>query len=102
MSLGHDPHSHPQKADSKDETYSHEQLMTAALEKLLIDKALISSGDMSGALDYWASKTPADGATLVTRYWTDPDFAQRVLRKSKQRCRRTRYRHRLDTRSRRR
>ena len=78
MSLGHDPHSHPQQADSEDEPYSHEQLMAAALEELLIDKGLISSGDMSGALDYWASKTPADGARLVTRYWTDPDFAQRV------------------------
>ena len=47
MSRGHDPHSHPQQADSEDEPYGHEQLMAA-------------------------------GARLVTRYWTDPDFAQRV------------------------
>ena len=71
-------HPHPQQPDSEDEPYSHEQVMATALEELLSDKGLIAAGDMSSALDYWASKTPADGARLVARCWTDPAFAQRV------------------------
>ena len=83
MSHDHDhehshEHPHPKQPDSEDESYSHEQVMATALEELLAEKGLISASDMSSALDYWASKTPADGARLVARCWTDSAFAQRV------------------------
>ena len=76
--MNHD-HPHPGQVDSEDETYSRERLMAAAIEELLAEKDLITSSDMARALDYWASRTPADGARLVARSWTDPAFASRVL-----------------------
>lgn len=77
--MSHD-HPHPRQLDSEDERFTREQLMAAAIEELLAEKEQISSGDMARALDYWASRTPADGARLIARSWTDQAFAAHVLR----------------------
>ena len=74
-----DHHPHPGHTDSEDQPWCREQLMAAAVESLLIEKDVISSGDMTRALDYWASRTPADGARLIARCWTDDAFAARVM-----------------------
>ncbi len=71
-------HKHPQQPDSEDEPQSHQQTMAQAVEELLIEKGLIAPSEMAAALDYWASKTPTDGARLVARCWTDPSFAATV------------------------
>ena len=74
---GHHPH--PGQPDSEDQTWSHERLMAAAVESLLVEKGVVTSGDVARALDYWASRTPADGARLIARCWTDEGFAARVM-----------------------
>ena len=74
---GHHPH--PRQADSEDQSWSHERLMAAAVESLLVEKGIVTSGDVARALDYWASRTPADGARLIARCWTDETFAARVM-----------------------
>ena len=72
-------HLHPGQPDSEDQPWSHEQLMAAAVEALLVQKGVITPADVASALDYWASRTPADGARLVARCWTDDAFASRVM-----------------------
>ena len=74
---GHHPH--PRQADSEDQSWSHERLMAAAVESLLVEKGIVKSGDVARALDYWASRTPADGARLIARCWTDETLAARVM-----------------------
>ncbi|MDD9996582.1 MAG: nitrile hydratase subunit alpha [Rhodospirillaceae bacterium] len=74
---GHHPH--PGQPDSEDQPWSHEQLMAAAVEALLVQKGVITPADVASALDYWASRTPADGARLVARCWTDDAFASRTM-----------------------
>ena len=74
---GHHPH--PGQPDSEDQTWSHERLMAAAVESLLVEKGIVTSGDVARALDYWASRTPADGASLIARCWTDETFAALVM-----------------------
>ena len=74
---GHHPH--PGQPDNEDQPWSHEQLMAAAVEALLVRKGVITPADVARALDYWASRTPADGARLVARCWTDDAFASRVM-----------------------
>ena len=74
---GHHPH--PRQADSEDQSWSHERLMAATVESLLVEKGIVTSGDVARALDYWASRTPADGARLIARCWTDETFAARVM-----------------------
>lgn len=81
MSHTHDhthKHAHPKQADSEDEPSSYHQLIAQAVEELLVEKGLITSTEMAAALDYLASKQPADGARLVARCWTDSDFAASV------------------------
>ena len=78
MSHDHDHdhvHKHPKQKDSEDEPQSYHQVLAQAVEELLIEKGLIAAAEMASALDYWASKTPTDGARLVAHCWTDPDFA---------------------------
>ena len=72
-------HPHPGQPDTEDRPWSREQLMAAAVEALMIRKRLFTPADVAGALDYWASRTPADGARLIARCWTDDAFAARVM-----------------------
>ncbi len=53
--------------------------MAAAVESLLVEKGVVTATDMTRSLDYWASRTPADGARLVARCWTDDAFAARAM-----------------------
>jgi nitrile hydratase alpha subunit len=50
-----------------------------ALEELLVDKGVIRREDVRAGIDWLVSRTPADGARLVARAWTDPTFKQRLL-----------------------
>lgn len=72
-------HPHPGQPDSEDRPWSREQLMAAAVEALLIQKHVFAPADVTGALDYWASRTPAAGARLIARCWTDDAFAARLM-----------------------
>ena len=74
---GHHPH--PGPPDSEDRPWSQEQLMAAAIEALLVQKRVFTPADVADALDYWASRTPADGARLIARCWTDDAFAARLM-----------------------
>jgi len=50
-----------------------------ALEELLVEKGVIRREDVRRLIDQLVSTTPADGARLIARAWTDPDFKQRLL-----------------------
>jgi nitrile hydratase len=50
-----------------------------ALEQLLVEKGVIRREDVRRAIDWLASRTPADGARLVARAWVDPAFKERLL-----------------------
>jgi nitrile hydratase len=50
-----------------------------ALEALLIEKGVIGSGTVDKVLGYFESEmTPLNGKKIVSRAWTDPDFARRL------------------------
>jgi len=50
-----------------------------ALEALLIEKGVITREDVREGIDWLVSRTPADGARLVARAWTNPAFRERLL-----------------------
>jgi nitrile hydratase len=50
-----------------------------ALEELLVEKGVIRREDVRQRIDWLVSSSPADGARLVARAWTDPEFKQRLL-----------------------
>ena len=51
-----------------------------ALEKLLVNRGVVSREDVRRMVDWLVSRTPADGARLVARAWVDPAFRERLLR----------------------
>ncbi|AKS31961.1 nitrile hydratase subunit alpha [Mycolicibacterium goodii] len=52
----------------------------AALERLLIDKGVITEQTVDKVLGYFESEmTPLNGKKIVVKAWTDPDFAVRVV-----------------------
>lgn len=50
-----------------------------ALEQLLVEKDAVSSDEVRAGIDWLVSRTPANGARLVARAWTDPEFKARLL-----------------------
>ena len=50
-----------------------------ALEQLLVEKDAVSSDEVRAGIDWLVSRTPANGARLVARAWTDPEFKTRLL-----------------------
>ena len=70
------PHAPP----AKDETiHSYYQILGLALKELLIEKGVVSADDMRKAIELRDSITPANGARVVAKAWTDPDYKQRLL-----------------------
>lgn len=76
---GHDHgHAHPPAAPDADET-GHYALMARAMKELLIEKGVIGADDVRRNLEFLDSRDPADGARIVARAWTDPDFHKRLM-----------------------
>lgn len=76
---GHDhDHDHPGTTPDVNETGYYE-LMAEAMKELLIEKGVVSAEDVRRNLEFLDSRDPVDGAKVIARAWTDPDFKQRLL-----------------------
>lgn len=68
-----DEHHHP-------EPESYASLRTKALESLLVEKGIIASDAVDAVVQaYEEDIGPRNGAKVVARAWTDPDYKQRLL-----------------------
>jgi nitrile hydratase len=50
-----------------------------ALERVLVEKGVITREEVRARVDWLVSRTPADGARLVARAWVDNGFKERLL-----------------------
>ena len=50
-----------------------------AIRELLIEKGVITAREVSDMVEDWERKSPEDGARVVARAWTDPEFKTRLL-----------------------
>jgi len=77
---GHD-HIHresgPPQADDK--VHSYYQILGIALQELLIEKGIVSADEVRQMIERRDAITPARGAKIVARAWTDADFKARFL-----------------------
>lgn len=67
------PSGHPYRADS-DTVLSYWQVMEIAVRELLIDKGVTTANDVAAQIDAMDTRSPANGAQVVARAWSDPDF----------------------------
>lgn len=50
-----------------------------AMQELLIEKGVVSRGDIQRKLEELDARSPTDGAKVVARAWVDPQFKERLL-----------------------
>ena len=74
--------------NKKESEYDHDHqvvpddiaLRVRALESILIDKKMIAPADLDVVVDAYENRIgPRNGAQVVARAWTDPDFRARLL-----------------------
>ena len=83
----HDDHDHdhghahapPQKDHDTGAAGVHE-ILEAAVRSLLIEKGVLTAQEIAAQVDLMDSRTPALGAKVVARAWSDPDFKRRLLK----------------------
>ena len=80
----HDHHDHHHENDhapvAKDEKiHSYYQILGLALKELLIEKSVITADEVRKAIEYRDSITPANGARMVVKAWTEPAYKVRLL-----------------------
>lgn len=80
---GHDhdhlsPSGHPYRQD-QDAPLTYHQQMEIAVRELLVEKGVTSKAEIAEQITAMDNRTPAMGAAVVARAWTDPDFRARLL-----------------------
>jgi nitrile hydratase len=75
----HHGHNHPHDPIEVSEGASEYEIMVHAIKELLIEKGVISGEDIRKTLEFMDTRTPALGAKVVARAWTDPQFKKRLL-----------------------
>ena len=72
-------HRHPHQPDIEDRPFEYYQVMAEAVGELLIEKGVLSAGELRRAIEDLDARSPALGARVVARAWVDPDFKARLL-----------------------
>ena len=73
-------HAQPHAPPAKDEKiHSYFQVLGLALKELLNEKNILTADEIRQAIEFRDSITPATGAKIVARAWSDPTFKKRLL-----------------------
>lgn len=73
---------HAPQPDIEDRPLTRHQIMQIAVTELLIEKGVFSADDMREQIEIMDSISPARGAELVARAWSDDGFKQRLIEDS--------------------
>lgn len=72
------PSGHPYRPDD-DHPLTYWQQMEIAVRELLIEKGVTTAQAINAQIDAMDARTPANGAAVVARAWTDPAFRTALL-----------------------
>ena len=75
----HHGHNHPHDPIEVSEGASEYEIMVHAIKELLLEKGVITGEDIRKTLEFMDTRTPALGAKVVARAWSDPEFKTRLL-----------------------
>ena len=79
-------HDHPHEEFTGDTAPSYYEMMEIAVRELLIERQLVSAGEITRQIEVLDSRTPALGAAVVARAWMDPAFKARLLANGRSAC----------------
>jgi len=72
-------HTHGAPRPDQDDTITYYRAMEIAVRELLIDKGILTAGDVRRQVESMDARGPRGGAAMVARAWLDPSFKQRML-----------------------
>ena len=77
--------------DSQDHEHPKHELSAVArrvyaIRELLLEKGVLSEHDIRCQIEYQEARSPANGATIVARAWTDPAYKARLIADPKGAC----------------
>ena len=72
------PSGHPYRKDD-DIALSYWQVMEIAVRELLIEKGHITAAEVHDQINTMDARSPANGAKVVARAWSDPEFKSALL-----------------------
>ena len=72
------PSGHPYRADD-DTDLTYWQTMEIAVRELLVEKGITTAAEINEQIDLMDARNPANGAQVVARFWSDPEFAKTML-----------------------
>lgn len=79
------PSGHPYRPDN-DEPLSHWQIMEIAVRELMVEKGHMTAAEINAQVEKMDARSPANGAKVVARAWTDPDFKKALLADGTKAC----------------
>lgn len=59
------------------------KVMEGAVRELLIEKGLVTADQIHRQIEQMDERTPANGAKIVARAWSDPDYKRRLIESPK-------------------
>jgi nitrile hydratase len=80
------PSGHPYRADD-DGPLTYWQRMETAVRELLVEKGVTTPAEIAAQIERMDARSPALGARVVARAWTDPAFRHRLLADGSAACR---------------
>ena len=72
------PSGHPYRADD-DTPLTYHQTMEIAVRELLVEKGITTSAEITAQIETMDARSPSNGAHVVARAWTDPEFHTRLM-----------------------
>ena len=78
-------HDHPHEHDATTfqpdikEPSEEWEFLEIALRELLVEKGVIKAREIQDKIEEWDGRSPATGAAIVARAWTDPAFKKGLL-----------------------
>jgi nitrile hydratase len=66
--------------------YNYFQLMEVSLRELLVEKGILTEGEVAEEVEAMRKRSPAIGARVVAKAWVDAGFREKLLENGSQAC----------------
>ena len=83
MSETYNSHDHPREETRTGAESTLYAGRIRAIEALLVERGILTKEEVWRQIEYMEARSPANGARLVARAWTDPEFKARLLSDTK-------------------
>ena len=85
--MPHDGHDHGPFQPDADDAMTYWKRMEIAVRELLVEKGVTTRAEIAAQVARMDARSPALGAQVVARAWTDPAFRERLLADGSAACR---------------